>query len=147
MKPSSGFLRKPFDPKLHEENDGPAKEAVMGYIERNWFLDVVEGGKYDVDLIIIDKGQEVGFGEVECRHNWVRNFPYQTVNVPYRKHKFFTLDLPTILFSVRSDLQQALWCRGDTILQAPVVENRNKYVAAGEKFFAVPLRSWRLVNL
>ena len=86
MRPSSGYLRKPFDAQLHEENDGPAKEAVMRYIERNWFLGVVEGGKYDVDLIIIDKGQEVGFGEVECRHNWVRNFPYQTVNVPYSQY-------------------------------------------------------------
>ena len=147
MKPSNGYLRKPFDRQLHEENDGPAKDAVMAYIRKNWGMNVVEGGQYDVDLIIIDKGREVGYGEVECRHNWVRDFPYQTVNVPYRKLKFFTFDLPTILFSVRSDLKQALWCRGDVIIDSPVVENKNKYVAAGEAFFSVPLRKWRLVDL
>lgn len=147
MRPSSGYLRKPFDPQLHEENDGPAKDAVMGYIRRNWKMAVEEGGTYDVDLIIMDKGRQVGYGEVECRHNWVGDFPFNTVHVPYRKHKFFVLDLPTVLFSVRSDLQKALWCRGDIILQQPVVESNNKYVASGEKFFAVPLRLWKLINL
>lgn len=147
MRPLNGYSKKPFDAQLHEENDVPAKEVVMNYIYTKWGKEVEEGGKYDVDIIIKEWGQEVGFAEVERRHNWVSDFPYQTVHVPYRKHKFFTYDLPTLLFSVKLDLSQALWCRGDTILQSPVVENPNKYVENGEKFFAVPLRLWRLVNL
>ena len=147
-KPYPAFVAtKKFDSQLHEENDGPAKDAVMNYIYTRWGKEVEEGGTYDVDVIILENGREVGYAEVERRHNWVSDFPYNTVHVPYRKQKFFTYDLPTLLFSVKADLTQALWCRGDTILQSPVVENPNKYVESGERFFAVPLRLWRLVNL
>jgi len=145
MRPSSGYLKKPFDAKLYEENDGPAKDAVMSYVFRRWDVWPVDGTQYGVDIEIY-KDKLVGYIEVERRHNWTDDWPYETVHVPKRKLKFFNLELPTVLFSVRSDLSQALWCRGDTIKHSPTVNSPNKYMKE-EEFFSVPIKEWSLVNL
>jgi hypothetical protein len=137
---------KPFSPELHAENDGPAKDAVMAFIKRAWKLDPREAGKYDCDLDVYERGALIAHVEVEKRSHWTGNFPFATVNVPIRKRKFFLLDLPTLLFSVKSDLTQALYTRGDIILNSPVVDNPNRYLKE-EKFFSVPVSYWKLVNL
>ena len=138
---------KKFSPELHAENDGPAKEAVLAYIRKRWGKECKEGGKYDVDIQIYEYGQLIGFAEVERRPDWTAEFPFPTVNIPFRKRKFFVLDLPTIMFSVNHNCDHALWCRSDIILDSLVVENKNKYVKANEQFFSVPLRYWKLVCL
>jgi len=137
---------KPFSPELHDENDGPAKDAVMAYIKRAWQLDPREGGKYDVDIDVYERGALIAHVEVEKRSHWVGHFPFSTVNIPIRKRKFFLLDLPTLLFSVKADLTQALYTRGDIILDSQVINNPNKYLK-DEQFFSVPIRYWKLVNL
>ena len=137
---------KKFDPQLHAENDGPAKDAVMAFIKRAWNLEPREAGKYDCDLDVYEKGALIAHVEVEKRSHWTGDFPFATVNVPTRKRKFFLLDLPTLLFSVKADLTQALYTRGDIILDSPIVDNPNRYLKE-EKFFSVPLRYWKLVTL
>ena len=77
--------------------------------------------------------------EVERRHNWQNKFPFETLHIPFRKKKFFTLSKPTILFSVKADLTEALWVDNNTILQCPVERKDNKYMK-GEYFFVVPIR-------
>jgi len=94
---------KPFSLELHAENDGPAKDAVMAFIKRAWNLEPREAGKYDCDLDVYEKGALIAHVEVEKRSHWTENFPFATVNVPTRKRKFFLLDLPTLLFSVKAD--------------------------------------------
>lgn len=137
---------KKFDQSLHDENDGPAKDAVMAYIKRAWQLDPREGGKYDVDIDVYERGALIAHVEVEKRSHWVKDFPFHTVNIPIRKRKFFLLDLPTLLFSVKADLTQALYTKGDIILDSQVINNPNKYLR-DEQFFSVPIRYWKLVNL
>ena len=137
---------KPFDPQLHTENDGPAKDAVIAFIKRAWKLDPREGGKYDVDIDVYERGALIAHVEVEKRSHWVKDFPFSTVNIPIRKRRFFLLDLPTLLFSVKADLTQALYTRGDIILNSPIVDNPNRYLKE-EKFYSVPLRYWKLVTL
>jgi hypothetical protein len=137
---------KPFSPELHAENDGPAKDAVMAFIKRAWNLEPREAGKYDCDLDVYEKGALIAHVEVEKRSHWTGDFPFATVNVPTRKRKFFLLDLPTLLFSVKADFTQALYTRGDIILDSPIVDNPNRYLKE-EKFFSVPLRYWKLVTL
>ena len=137
---------KPFDPQLHAENDGPAKDAVMAFIKRAWNLEPREAGQYDCDLDVYEKGALIAHIEVEKRSHWTGDFPFSTVNVPTRKRKFFLLDLPTLLFSVKADLTQALYTRGDIILDSPIVDNPNRYLKE-EKFFSVPIRYWKLVSL
>ena len=139
-------VTKKFDQSLHDENDGPAKDAVMAYIKRAWQLDAKEGGKYDVDIDVYERGALIAHVEVEKRSHWVKDFPFSTVNIPIRKRKFFLLDLPTLLFSVKADLTQALYTKGDIILDSQVINNPNKYLR-DEQFFSVPIRYWKLVNL
>ena len=139
-------LSKKFDQSLHDENDGPAKDAVMAYIKRAWKLDPREGGRYDVDIDVYERNTLIAHVEVEKRSHWVGDFPFHTVNIPIRKRKFFLLDLPTLLFSVKADLTQALYTKGDIILDSQVINNPNKYMDK-EQFFSVPIRYWKLVNL
>ena len=84
--------------------------------------------------------------EVERRHNWVDEFPFQTVHVPARKDKFFKLDHTTFMFSVRSDLKKAMWCTGKQVMTSQV-EFLNNKPCDNEDFFVVPLDQWTLVEL
>ncbi len=139
-------MRKPFSPDQHQQDDSPAKIVIARYLVEKWKVNVQEGEKYDADLVCIRDGEVVGFVEVERRHNWTGVFPFQTVHVPARKEKFFRLDKPTMLFSVRSDLQQAMWCSGKTILECPIKMLDNKH-CENEDFFVVPLDLWKQIDL
>lgn len=137
---------KPFSKVLHDENDEPAKNAVWRYLFNNWNVEVEEGDTYGVDLVCFRDREIVGYVEVERRHNWVGDFPFDSVHVPFRKKKFLDLDRPMTLFSVKRDLSQALWCPGEDIKNAPVEVKSNKFMNQ-EKFFVVPLNKWRKVCL
>ena len=136
---------KPFDAQLHEENDAITKDKVADYIRLRWGCSVSEGTQYGVDLVC-QKDNTTFYAEVERRHNWSTVFPFQTVHVPCRKKKFFELDHTTLLFAVRQDLGQALWCNGTDIMVSPIEEKDNKYCEA-EPFFVVPLDKWKLIEL
>lgn len=138
--------RKTFSAKQHDKDDRPAKVVVAGFLVQNWGLIVLEGEQYDADLVCYRDGDLKGFVEVERRHNWVEDFPFPTVHVPARKKKFFMLDKPTTLFSVRSDLKKALWCPGEVILSSPIEILKNKHCDS-EDFFVVPLDKWKLTDL
>lgn len=137
---------KPFDQALFDENDRVAKEAVRDFIKYQWSLDATEGDKYGVDLIVRDGESIIGYAEVERRHNWVGQFTFQTVHVPYRKKKFFEMAKETALFAVSQDMSQAMGARGEDILASPVVRVDNRYMA-DEPFFDVPTEKWKTVEL
>ena len=139
-------MRKPFDQALHDENDQVAKQAVRDLIKFKWNLDCQEGDKYAVDLVVMKDGEILGYAEVERRHNWVGEFSFPTVHVPYRKQKFFSLNKPTLLFAVSKDLSLAMYCGGEEILSSPVEFINNRY-AENEPFFDVPIKLWKTVEL
>lgn len=146
-KPSpASVATKPFSRELHDQNDEPAKNAVWRYLFNNWKVEVEEGDTYGVDLVCFRDREIVGYVEVERRHNWVGDFPFDSVHVPFRKKKFLDLDRPMTLFSVKRDLSQALWCPGEDIKNSPVEVKSNKFMTQ-EKFFVVPLNKWRKVCL
>jgi hypothetical protein len=137
---------KPFSRSLHDENDGPAQDAVWRFLFSTWGLDVEEGDTYGVDLVCYRGKEKTGYVEVERRHNWKERFPFDTLHIPYRKKKFFDLDKPTVLFAVKADLTEAFWVDNNTILQCPVERKDNKYMK-GEYFFCVPIESCAKVIL
>jgi hypothetical protein len=147
MKPfPASAATKPFSRKLHDQNDEPAKNAVWRYLFNCWNVEVEEGDTFGIDLVCYRDRELVGYVEVERRHNWVDEFPFTTVHVPFRKQKFLSLDKPMTLFSVRSDLTQALWCPGEDIKNSPIEVKSNKFVSE-EKFYVVPIEKWRKVCL
>jgi len=137
---------KPFSRELHDQNDEPAKNAVWRYLFNSWNVEVEEGDTFGIDLVCFRNREVVGYVEVERRHNWVDEFPFATVHVPFRKQKFLSLDKPMTLFSVRSDLAQAMWCSGEDIKKSPIEVKSNKFVHE-ERFFVVPIEKWRKVCL
>jgi hypothetical protein len=140
------FNRKPFSEEQFKQDDRPAKVKVAAYITNRWGMIVSEGEQYGVDLVCSKDQEIVGLVEVERRHNWVDEFPFRTVHVPARKAKFFVLEGPVILFSVRSDLKKAMWCKDVDIMSSPIELLDNKH-CENEDFFVVPLEYWRLVDL
>jgi hypothetical protein len=129
---------KEFDQDLFDKNDSKGKKAVAGYLIKIGYK-VAEGDRYGVDLICYKDDELAGYVEVEVRHNWKTSFSYSTLHVPYRKHKFFTLDKTTILFATNSDSTQAYWVKDTDILISPIENKPNKYMES-ELFFVVPLR-------
>lgn len=141
------MINKPFDQSLYDANDNAAKKAVSQYLKKTHNVFVYEGDQYAADLIIANKDQIIAIIEVERRSNWIDNFPFDTVNVPFRKQKFFIRPFPpAYLFSVRQDLKMALYCDGKTIIESDVVLKDNKYMKQ-EPFFSVEIDKWTLVKL
>jgi hypothetical protein len=136
-------LRKKFSQEQYDQDDAPAKKAVQKFLFKKWKSISINGEQYDVDLKCFRDGKIVTYVEVERRHNWKRDFEWQTIHVPERKRKFFVLDKPTYIFSVRSDLRKAYWTHGDNVLAAPTIIMDNKECKQ-EEFFDVPLDKWTL---
>jgi hypothetical protein len=135
-------MYKKFDKKLHEENDKKGKEFAVKIIQKIYpNYNIVEGSKFGVDLKVVDPKdctvhREI---EIEVRSNWSGDldFPFDTVNIPERKRKFFN-GLCTYV-SINKNLNRCLLIKDEDILKSPLVENSNKYVASGERFFKVPI--------
>lgn len=137
---------KPFDQALFDENDKVAKEAIRDFIKYQWGLDAIDGDKYGVDLVVRDGDKVIGYAEVERRHNWVGQFTFDTVHVPFRKLKFFEKGKETALFAVSKDLSQAMWAKGEDIVASPIVRVNNRFMS-DEPFFDVPAEKWKKVEL
>ena len=78
--------------------------------------------------------------EVEVRRNWNSDskFPFNTLNIPYRKKKFFIANNCEYI-SINSLFTRCLLTKEKDILESPIEENKNKYVKAGEKFYKVDI--------
>lgn len=140
-------MRKPFDQKLFDEHDQSTKDAISRYFKSNYKVDVWFAQDYEIDMLIMTKTNDIFLIEMEKRINWVDEFPFSTVHVPYRKKKHFQDPrYRTFMFSVRGDCEKALWCEAESIINSPVVEQTNKYLS-NEPFFDVALSKWTLVDL
>jgi len=76
--------------------------------------------------------------ECEVKTVWKGEvFPYETVQLPQRKSKFFIS--PTLFFIWNNELSNALMFKSEDIKDLTPVEVCNKYVASGEMFYQIPL--------
>lgn len=141
-------MRKAFSQGQHDQDDEPTKKAVAKYIFTHWNCSTLKNeDPFGVDIICMRDGEVVGHVEVERRHSWqYGDFPFKTVHIPGRKRKFFEVEIPTVIFSVRKDLQKALWTTGEIVLGSPIVYSDNKD-CMNEDFFDVSVDKWRVVDL
>lgn len=80
-------VSKPFNKSLHAKNDPKSRKLVKDFFAERGVKLVDHPNKYDIDLVSDDGSIRV---EVEHRLNWDSpEFPYDEVNVPERKAKFF----------------------------------------------------------
>lgn len=140
---------KPFSKELHKKYDTKGKRAIKKYFEKNYGVIVkTNPDKYGVDLIMYLDNEVVGLIEVEVRASWASDtFPFETLNVPLRKKKLLINPFPTFFASVNANSTRAFICQAQRVLESPLIENPNKYVAEGEMFYSIPIGNITLVSL
>ena len=133
---------KRFNKKLWKENDKKGKEFATSILKKIYGnnIKIVEGVEYGVDLKLFEDDTLIKTAEVEVRHNWGNDskFPFNTVNIPYRKKKFFTNNICEYI-SINRLFTRCLLIKEKDISSSPIEENKNKYVKSGEKFFKVDI--------
>tara|TARA_R110002051_G_C8463587_1_gene458810 strand:+ start:156 stop:602 length:447 start_codon:yes stop_codon:yes gene_type:complete len=134
---------KKFNKKLWIENDKRGKEFAISLLKNiyNNNIKIIEGEKYGVDLKIFNKNNVlIKTAEVEVRHNWNTDskFPFNTLNIPYRKKKFFITNNCEYI-SINNLFTRCLLIKEKDILESPIEENKNKYIKTGEKFYKVDI--------
>lgn len=135
---------KPFSASLHKKNDPKSRRVVKEYLQKK-DIDLEDNpDKYGVDLISKDGTVKV---EVEHRLSWQGpEFPFNEINVPERKGKFFgdkevsyailNKEYTHIGIIPNKKLRKYLTAEN-------LKENPNKYVKAGELFYKVPKSAFK----
>ena len=97
--------------------------------------------KYDIDLIAYDKDGEIyKYVEAEHSNSWKTIvFPYNRMNVPIRKKKFFEKYKDSLYVMVNKESTCMAVIKSDDILNSYIREVSNKYNTSGEYFYSVDL--------
>ena len=140
-------MNKPYDSSL-SHYDIFGRKVVKEYITKNTNLTVIDNPDiYGVDLLFYKKENLVAYGEVEVRSSWKsKKFPFQNLNVPFRKDKFFAFEIPTYFFSVNQNGTAMFICLGEVIKKCKIENSPNKYLKY-ESFFKVPLKYLQFIDL
>ena len=137
---------KPFNQKVHDACDPPAREAVSKYIKATWDMNAWHNpDQYAVDLIIEKNKELIGYAEIEMR-DW-DHCPFKTIHIPKRKDKLFNNDKRTIYFVVSRGISKAWYIDTDVIKNSSVHEIPNKEVSQGEYFYDVPTYLFTEISL
>jgi hypothetical protein len=137
---------KPFNQKVHDACDPPAREAVSRYIKATWDMNAWHNpDQYAVDLIIEKNKELIGYAEIEMR-DW-DHCPFKTIHIPKRKDKLFNNDKRTIYFVVSRGMSKAWYIDTDVIKNSSVHEIPNKAVSQGEYFYDVPTYLFTEISL
>ena len=134
--------RKPFNREVWAANDAIGKKAVLQVLKS---LDITADenpNPYGIDLVVRDSEDTY---EVERRTIWETQWPFDTVHIPERKHKFMK---PGMTYAVvNKDCDKVMMCPSETILLYPQREVKNTAVASGEYFYDVPLGEWTIYDI
>lgn len=139
---------KRFDKKLFNQNDPKSRNVVKEYFKKHDVVLKDNDDKYGVDLISED--ESVKF-EIERRLVWdKKDFPYDDINLPERKAKFFLENnVSYIIISKNySHIGIILGCDIKKYLNDDCLkESRNKFVKSGELFYKLPKTEFKWIKL
>lgn len=134
--------RKGFDRELFLKYDGLAKEATINFLQRD-AREYTEN-RYKQDIIFKGDNGPL-FAECEVKRVWRGfDFPYDSVQLPERKKKFF--DKPTLFFIWNEDCSRAATFWSSDVQTLTPVEVSNRYIRKGEYFYQVPLDMVRFTD-
>lgn len=136
--------RKRFDRDLYNQYDQQARDVTTAYLKSIGHDVVPHPNHYAQDLIAYWPLDDFEF-HVECEVKIVwtgPEFPYENVQLPKRKHKFFDGNTKFFIWNKELDTAATFW--DSEISDLIPVEVPNKYVNKGEYFYQVPLElvSW-----
>ena len=136
-------MNKPFSPSLHSDNDIKARDIAIKWLAGRGHHALNNKDIYGVDLYV----PMIARFDVEIKVNWTGPFSFDTVHIPERKGKFSKLPAITFFMVISGDGKRAMIIDGRDLKKEFLVEVPNKYVASGEKFYAVPKNLAREVEL
>ena len=141
-------VSKPFNKSLHAKNDPSSRKLVKKFFAERGVTLVDHPNKYDIDLQTEDGKVRV---EVEHRLNWDKEeFPYDEVNVPERKAKFFAAG-NTHYCILSKDYKYVGFIGAENIQRfiKPefLKESRNRFVENSEYFYKVPKTEFEFYKL
>lgn len=143
-------VRKSFNRALYEAYDGPARTALVLYLESKGHTIVNNEENYSVDVVSQYKGHTY-FNEAEVKTGWKSDWPidWKEIRIPERKQRLLDKNVKGFLnfYVFRADLRQ-VWRIKDTLLtQESLGEAKGRYIRKGELFFHIPYTKAELINL
>lgn len=143
-------VRKQFSRALYEAYDGPARMALVSFLEGKGHTIVNNEENYSVDVVSQYKGNTY-FNEAEVKTGWKSDWPtdWKEIRIPERKQRLLDKDVDGFLnfYVFRADLRQA-WRIKDTLLtQESLGEAKGRYIRKGELFFHIPYTKAELIKL
>ena len=142
-------VRKQFSKALYEAYDGPARTALVLFLESKGHTIVNNEENYSVDVVSQKEGHTY-FNEAEVKTGWKSDWPvdWKEIRIPERKQRLLDKQVDGFLnfYVFRADLKQA-WRIKDTLLtQDSLREAKGRYIKKGELFFHVPFTKAELIN-
>tara|TARA_R100001480_G_scaffold44121_2_gene57270 strand:- start:3574 stop:4011 length:438 start_codon:yes stop_codon:yes gene_type:complete len=130
-------MKKRFDKALYDKYDKAARQRTQLHLERKGYKVREHPDRYAQDLIATKGGKDL-LVECEVKVVWdTDKFPYDTVQLPERKKKFFVE--PTLFYIWNNKLNKAITFFSEDVKHLTPVEVPNKYVYKGEYFFQIPM--------
>lgn len=131
--------RKRFDRELFDKYDKAAREATTRVLKAKGYDVIEHPDRYAQDLIAYMPLDDYEFHvECEVKRVWKElEFPYDSVQLPQRKQKFF--DGKTQFYIWNEPLTRAASFWDFDIADLTPVEVPNKYMYKDEYFFQIPL--------
>ena len=130
--------KKRFDRELFDEYDKNARKWTTQFLESIGMEVREHPNRYAQDLIAKDALEEEYLIECEVKAVWKSHeFPYDNVQLPFRKKKFFTDVTKFFIWNKQGTRAATFWAKD--IKELIPVEVKNRYVYSGELFFQVPL--------
>jgi hypothetical protein len=139
---------KKFDQKLFNENDPKSREVVINFFKKYNITLKDNEDKYGVDLVSED---ETAKFELERRLVWNKtDFPFNDINLPERKAKFFLQNNVSYIIISR-DYSHIGVIMGAEIKKylndSNLKESANKFVSKGEMFYKLPKTKFKWIKL
>ena len=138
-------MKKQFDRELHDTYDNTARVRTMEFMQVKGYEIWENPNIYGQDLIA-ESSKGMFYVECEVKAVWKGDvFPYDTVQLPQRKAKFF--NRPTLFFIWNDELSTAVTFKSEQIKDLTPVEVSNKYIARGELFYQIPLGMTQIIRM
>lgn len=132
-----------FSPEAFNRADALARETTTKYLEGKGYSVHPHPNMYAQDLVAVKDGKTF-LVECEQKSLWKgRRFPFQSVQLPERKKKFFAEK--TLFFIWNNEWDSAMVFWSHHIKDLEPVEVPNRRIAKGEYFYQIPLTIARQV--
>jgi len=143
-------VRKQFSRALYEAYDGPARTALVLFLEGKGHTIVNNEENYSVDVVSQYKGHTY-FNEAEVKTGWKSDWPtdWKEIRIPERKQRLLDKDVDGFLnfYVFRADYRQVWRIKDSLLTQESLGEAKGRYIRKGELFFHIPYTKAELVKL